>query len=520
MKRKFIYILLASVCLVPLFSSCDNFGDVNIDPEHPTENNMNYNTMFTGSQVFVAGRDWADWRNGLIYCGTMLQHLSSVQGYWNGDKYTYNSGYNSAYFDYYTDGIKKVVDTHNAWKDDPDRVNELQMVRIVKVILFHRMTDMYGDVPYTDAGLGYIAGIHYPKYDRQEDIYMDMLKELEEAATTLDPSIPSRIGSADIMHGGDVEAWRRTAYSMMLRLGMRLSKVNPTEAQVWVNKALAGGLISSNAENCIIEHENVTDDAANAFGKTLCYLDPNAYRVSQTFIDHLRNTNDPRLPYIATVCQDPSYTILDDNFQLGDTTAVNQLGMPNGYDRRNGTTDISLAPNWPGDINRYSVVNRYTYSRLDAPTFVVTYAENQLLLAEAAFRGWIAGNPKDYYDAGVTAAMEQFIEFGVRGITSAQITKYLTDNPYNPADALNQINTQYWVVTFMDEYETFANWRRSGYPVLQPVNYFGNVTNGTIPRRFTYAISEVTGNSANYREAVSRLTNGDTMTSRVWWDVQ
>ena len=72
----------------------------------------------------------------------------------------------------------------------------------------------------------------------------------------------------------------------------------------------------------------------------------------------------------------------------------------------------------------------------------------------------------------------------------------------------------------MDENESFANWRRSNYPTLTPVNYPGNVTNGTIPRRFTYPQGEASTNSTNYNSAVSDLSNGDKMTSRVWWDVQ
>lgn len=114
--------------------------------------------------------------------------------------------------------------------------------------------------------------------------------------------------------------------------------------------------------------------------------------------------------------------------------------------------------------------------------------------------------------------MEQFADYGVRGITSEQVSRYLANNPYNDADALNQINTQYWVVTFLDEYESWANWRRSGYPVLKEINYFGNATNGTIPRRFTYPTSEATINAANYQAAVANLSGGDKMTSRVWWD--
>jgi len=106
------------------------------------------------------------------------------------------------------------------------------------------------------------------------------------------------------------------------------------------------------------------------------------------------------------------------------------------------------------------------------------------------------------------------------GPSQASITAYLTANPYNAADALEQINDQYWVASFMDENESFANWRRSNFPTLTPVNYPGNVTNGTIPRRFTYPQGEATTNTTNYDAAVSDLSNGDKMTSRVWWDSQ
>jgi hypothetical protein len=143
------------------------------------------------------------------------------------------------------------------------------------------------------------------------------------------------------------------------------------------------------------------------------------------------------------------------------------------------------------------------------------------LLAEAAQRGWITGVPvATYYTNGVTAAMAQLGAQTGAGPSNAAITAYLVANPYNPGGALNQINTQYWVATFMDENESWANWRRSGFPTLVPVSYPGNVTNGTIPRRFTYPQGEASTNSTNYSAAVSDLNNGDKMTSRVWWDVQ
>jgi hypothetical protein len=205
---------------------------------------------------------------------------------------------------------------------------------------------------------------------------------------------------------------------------------------------------------------------------------------------------------------------------MGDTTAADQLGQPNGFDGPNSGTpfDLTLAAGWPGNQNSYSVVNRYTFARLDAPTFFLTYSETQLLLAEAAARGWIGGDPAAYYTAGVQGAMQQLAAQAGAGPRDTAILIWLQAHPYNPNIALQQINEQYWVAGFMDENECFANWRRSGYPVLTPVDYPGNVTGGTIPRRFTYPQTEASTNTANYNAAVSRLANGDRMTSRVWWD--
>ncbi|MFD2966766.1 SusD/RagB family nutrient-binding outer membrane lipoprotein [Sphingobacterium bambusae] len=519
MKRKLLYILAA--CGFS-FTACSDFGDLNVDPEVIDAERMDFKLMFTNVQQYAYGTEYEAWRNGLIYISTMIQHTSSVESYWNGDKYLYNPDYNAAFWDrMYPNGIRDAVDLLENWKDDPAYATEYQMARILKVFLFHRMTDLYGDVPYSEAGKGFHELNGYPKYDSQQVIYMDMLKELQEAAVNLDKK-SSTIGDADIIYKGDVVLWQKFAYSLMLRLGMRLSKVDQAAARTWVNTAVAGGLFESNAESALIKHTGgvTANNSAEPFGKVYVHEDPNAYRMSESFINLLKNTKDPRLSFLATVVENPRIKVDEAAFSRGDTTASKQIGMPNGYDQLEGATDIDRYPLYPGSMNSYSVANRYTYAKLNAPTFLVTYAENQLLLAEAAQRGWIAtGTAKSYYDAGVTAAMKQFTQFDIAGISDAAIQAYLVANPFNEATALQQINTQYYINTFSDEYESFANWRRSGFPVLTPVNYIGNVTNGTIPRRFTYPVSESTVNTANYQEAVGRLNNGDVMTSRVWWDV-
>src|SRR5688572_13562494 len=350
MKNRFLILMIVLGALV---SGCDkNFEGINIDPTKLTPGNMNFHYMFTSAQLVTSGNSdgnaYEDWRNNLIYASTMIQHLSSTTGYWAGDKYTYNPGYNSAYWDAnYPNSVKNIVEVVENTRDDEALANFHQIARIFKVFMFQRLTDMYGDIPYTQAGLGYISSTTHPVYDKQQDIYMDMLKELKEAAEALDAAKANTLNNADLMYKGDVAKWKKFAYSLMVRLSMRLTKVAAGDAETWVKAAVAGGVMTSNDDNALIQHQAVDrNTVTNGNAWVLVGVDADASRMSKTFIDMLKSTKDPRLPYLATVVTNP--TVLDDK---GNTDTAVQLGQPNGYDLGGAATDISKAPNWPGNRN-------------------------------------------------------------------------------------------------------------------------------------------------------------------------
>ena len=534
-------IFLAACVSMALFgSSCKkDFVSINTNPNAVSATQEQYASLLTNAELITSGNSdgnaYEDWRGNLIYAACMIQHLSSTLGYWDGDKYFNNASYLSAYWDQdfgpvasgsnnensNSAPITNLVDITYSLKNNAAQVNLYNEARIFKVYAFQRLTDMYGDIPYSQAGLGYISGITAPVYDKQQAIYMDMLNQLDSAAAALSTS-GTTPGAGDLIYGGNVTQWQKFAYSEMVRIAMRLSKVDPTDAQKWVQKAVAGGTFASNADNAILQHQSAPPNGAGsqvANGSGLVFInnDPAAAHLSQTFVNFLNSTNDPRLSYLGTVISD---TTVPQPGEMGDTTAAHQLGQPNGYDVNGGTTDISKAPGYPGSQKYYSYVNRYTFARSNAPTFFLTYAETELLLAEAAQRGWISGSAATYYANGVTAAMAMLGAQAGAGPSTAQISAYVTANPLVAGSELQMINDQYWVASFMDETESWANWRRSGYPALTPVNYFGNATNGTIPRRYTYSTAEAATNSTNYAAAVGGLSNGDKMTSRVWWDTQ
>lgn len=543
--KKFLVYMACATAAVMGSTSCSDFGDVNIDPEHLNEGNVPLEMLFTNAQHQALGSDWDVWRNGCIYAAQWMNHVASFnwQGY---AMYQWSDGYSAAYWDGVYSGdrgaIRDVTNVLMQWKEDPTHEIDYQIARIMRVYVMHRMTDLYGDIPYTQAGQP--REYSYPVYDRQQDIYMDMLNQLNEAQAALKGAGTAPMSSHDVYYQGNTDKWAKFANSLMLRIAMRMTKVDPATAETWVNTAVNNGLFASNEDNAMLLHTNAvtTNDTSEPYAKIYAHEDRGNFFVNKFFIDMLKETKDPRLSLIATVCEDPRISVQEgSNFQYGNTDPEVQQGFDDGFDD-DKTSDWFIG-NQPGYEafkdqeyldsyrSKYSTINRYTYSNPTSPTFICTYAQTQLLLAEAALRGWVSGSAQTYYENGVRAAMEQFAQFPNatalynQYLTSDAVNQYLAENPFDAAKGYEQINTQYWINCFCDEYETFANWRRSGYPEMDPAwdpahPYTNSDTGGTIPRRFRYPSTESSVNMANYNEAVGRLNNGDRFTSRVWWDVE
>jgi hypothetical protein len=512
--------LLAGILTAGIFlSSCDKgFEEINTNPYAYNEPVLG--SLFSYNIIKVKGTD--DFSS--LYPNTKLspmQYFSALSSGWPGDKYTYRSDYNGGLFEAgYTSQVKENTQLLELTKDKPEHANLYHIARIWRVFTMHRITDMYGDVPYFDAGKGYIDALYKPKYDRQAEIYPHMLKELEDAGKALDASKFS-YGSADFIYGGSIVKWKRFANSLMLRLGMRLTKVDPAMAEQYVKKAIAGGVMQSNDD--IARLINSAGTSINMNWDTnsllLIYL-PTAkgvvyLKLDKTFIDHLKSTKDPRLPFYAILWegnQDP--TKIAEN-----SVPEKQKGLPSGNDY---TTIKNIIPSWNDSmLKEYSEINLNTIGHNTAPTIFQSYTEVELLLAEAVVRGWASGSAKSHYEKAVAAAMAiTSIYPGGMLIPSAQTTEYLANNPYTGGTVeqqLEQIHTQFWVSGFMNNIEVYANWRRTGYPKLTPVNYPGNETGGQIPRRLRYPESEASLNAANYAAAVS-AQGPDSFTTRVWWD--
>jgi len=530
---KYIGIIILLISLFIAGCTKKQLDNINTDPTKSTADNYDPNNLLSTAQFNYSNIGYYQ----LLYESTMMQLLSSTYYYYNnGDKYinvASYTDYQGRVFDegYAQSSTIREMQKLAMQKDTVKYSNLIAVGDMMFVLILQRITDMYGDVPYSQADKA-DQGIKYPIYDRQQDIYNSMLSDLDKAINKLDPNKPTP--TADLFYNGDINKWRRFGYSLMLRIAMRLTKIDPVTAKKWAEKAAAGGTFNDVNDNTIV----LTDatNYKNQNGTSIALRTVSDYREvrwSKTLIDFLRNTGDPRLGVIAEVSKDGFANNSNETLAGNIDTAV-QLGMPNGYDLQGGTTDIRNAPGYPGGtgsgsdiapLGKYSRPRTSVYLKLGGPNFIMTYAETELLLAEASLRGWnVPGSAGQHYANGLSGSLQSMAQIDASAtIPAATIATYVSANPLNLTNtdtALQMINNQYWAATGTDFnfIEAWFNWKRSGYPNLIPVNYPGNVTNATIPRRMIYLSTEVLNNPDNYKAAVARLPGGDVLTSRVWWD--
>ena len=298
---------------------------------------------------------------------------------------------------------------------------------------------------------------------------------------------------------------------------MRLSKIDPAKAQSTVQAAFAGGVIMLNIDNAYMRHDaNYLNPSGNMLNSTEA---ANWYLV-KSFVDTLKNNNDPRLAAIA-IRYKGATSGPDQTVDKGTTSIFDQMGMPMGYD--NGTIGARATADTLKSFYSYSQVDRRRMAKPSSPNFFVTAAQTQLLLAEARFRGWItSGTAAQYFTDGIKANMDQLVTYDPNSAVSPSARdEYIGAHPLVAGREMEQINTQYWIASFLNGPEAFANFRRTGYPALAP-NPYGqpnnpDVPNGTFIRRIGYPTSELSVNTANVNAAIA-IMGPDKLSTRLWWD--
>jgi hypothetical protein len=375
---------------------------------------------------------------------------------------------------------------------------------VMRSLIFGYVTDVWGDVPYSQALQGNAAEANIlPAYDAQKDIYTGLFSDLNEAVVAIAgaPAGAQTLGGADPIYGGSSLLWERFANSLRARHAMRLANVDPAAAQLQLNGAInaPGGLLQSNADNAQMNWpgDGIYDNPWAANNRTR-----DDHRLSDRLMNEMLPVNDPRVPVYAQP------TLADPNVYAG---------MPNALTATNAAT-YSLISSRPGRV--FYSTDRFCEgcTPLDGarfPSFVLTYAEVSFTLAEAAERGWIAGSAAALYEQGIRASMEQW---GVSD--AAAINTFLTrpEIAYQGGTAgLRQIALQKWIALYTDGVEAWAEWRRTCIPAT--VKPGPDAVINTVPRRYQYSVRDHSVNAANLNAAVARQ-GADSLTTRMYWDTK
>ncbi|MEO1517103.1 MAG: SusD/RagB family nutrient-binding outer membrane lipoprotein [Bacteroidota bacterium] len=473
-----------------------DFEEINTNPIEA--DNVSASLQFSYILNRGASERYDQWRGNLIYCSQWAQQLS---GEWEVDRYiTGNEDWLSAWWnDSYLRIGKDVGDILS--KTEPGS-NLYSMTTIFKVFFFQRLTDMYGDMPYSQAFQG--ATFPQPIFDTQEEIYRSFISELRQAVADLSEE-KTGVGAADILYQGDIQKWKKFGNSVLLRVGMRLSEVDPALAEAAVLEAIAGGVMESNEDMAIVRFSGSNTDGPNASGIGEVFQDfgvtGHLFRYSDELVNFIIENNDPR------------ETTLMETYRI-DGSIDNTVGQGNHIGRPNG-----IDPG--GDDYVFAQPRREIMVAYNSPTIYLSYAEVEFLKAEAFARTWASGDPETAYNNGIRAACQQLALYpNATPISDAEINDYLKvrNIAYRSSKAIEQINTQKWVALLFDGFEAYANYRRTGFPDITPGLSLGE-SDGNVPHRLRYPVNESVNNAEEYRKAVSRLEGGDVITAPLWWDV-
>ncbi len=479
-------IKLSLVALFLVTSACNkltDFGEINVSPNSPAQPNTS--SLLTKAITYL-GIGTGYFGEGIITDAPpilYIQHFGDVT-------YIEESRYKAVNFDFaaiYTGPLNTLnyiiqlntdAETKTKAATTGSNANQIAIARILKAFYFLNITDRWGDVPYSQALKGKTA--FSPAYDKQQDIYTDLFKELKEAQAQFDGGAHVE---GDILLHGDNDHWKKFANSLRAIMALRLSKVDAAKGKAEFVAALAAGAMTSNDDNVSYQFLKDANYESTLFSN---YVTGNRkdYAVSNTMIDYLVKTNDPRIGAFADKA----------------TASLKYVGVPYGV----------FPPTWKAqDVSLASE----KISGQDAAVSVTTYAQILFSKAEAAKLGWITGSAKQFYEDAIKASMEQW---GV--YSDADFANYIkgADVAYTDAKALQLIGTQKWVALFYQGYEAWAEWRRTGFPALTPAAKALN-TSGKIPRRMGYPTSEATLNKVNYDAAVARQ-GADAQETKVWWD--
>ncbi len=504
MKR--IYIIFALIALF-LGSCTKDFVELNTNQNNPSVSDPNYLFNYI---IKEAGGEYGGTGDGAIYSTyniTYIQrwimHTAAVWGNSTMPPYTLFDQYRiqNLWEYFYTKLLLNCELLCSSTANDTTLINQNNAARIWKAYNFQRVTDLWGDIPYSESYLileDYQDAYKKPSYDTQESIYEDLLNELKEAAN-FDQS--KSFYTNDMIYDGDLVKWTKFANSLRLRMAVRSGNVDVVQEIIQEDSLIKSNKESANftyieSHSWWAPYYNMNIDSKNPSYPEL--TGTSVPKISELMVRQLQETNDPRLEIFA---------------QPLETDGVTIKGVPN---LMNSTLKENQAMGI--GVSSTSYIGKYFSEDPTLTNQILSFSEVCFLRAEAAQRGWTTEDAAWYYAEGIRASLEFYN-------LEDSFAAFIANVPYD--GTLEQIITQKWIALYLNGWEAFAEYRRTGYPQLKKWELvldgikiksaqWVDVPRSYLPGRLPYPDDEKDLNGAKYQEAVDRL-GGDSYYQQVWW---
>jgi len=473
--KKIFLISVLSVVLV--FISClsdEQYEDLNRDPKNPTGVAASF--LFNGATKSLVDQQTTLNVNDNVF--RFFAQTNTTTTYTDEPNFdieertipgrTWSELFRDVLLDLQTSKANTTADSELSESEKAARIGQAE---VLMIYTYQVMVDTWGDIPYSEA----LSDVTLPKYDDAATIYADLINRINAVIPSLSGA---GYGAADQFYGGNSAGWVKFANSLKLRLGIRLTDVNPSLAQSTVESAVSAGVFTSNADNATLNYESATPNTSPVW-VDLVQSGRADHIPSNTIIDFMNNLDDPRRA-----------VYFDDNLGPG----------------------VYKGGNY-GTVASYPVHSHFGDAIHDPtnPASLLDFAEVSFFLAEASERGYaVGGTAEEHYNNGIAASFDHW--------GASDLATYMAnaDVAYGTAPGTwkEKIGNQFWLAMFHRGFEGFTVWRKFDTPTFQlPVDE-GN----PLPYRYTYPIDEQNLNTTNW-EAASTAIGGDSQQTKIFWDV-
>jgi hypothetical protein len=478
MKRINIIHLINLVLLAGLFTSCEKgFEDINTDPNRISV--ISPGTLLNPVLYELGAFNMQKSDDVTFDLMQVAVNFPSATGGIHRYEITEGTG-NSTWTTYYRwlNNIREMKIAADTARD----VNYQAIAMTLNAWVYANLTDCFGDVPMTEA-VSAEEGILQPKYNKQKDIYLKVLSDLDSANRLFNTTKAMAYGT-EVMYGNNVGNWKRFCNSLRMRLLLRVS--NRSEIDSWeqlrtmVANPTLYPVFASNDQSAIIRLTGITP-LISPWGRPQDFTTGRA--AGKFFLDSLNAMNDPRRARFASQARNSA-----GNANIG------YLGIPGGY---------------AGNENQFDYIpSNLLQALISAPMIcpVMSYAEVELIKSELYFRDNKQDSAKATYERGTKAAIEQW--------GAVMPSTYFSDADAAYNGTLERIMLQKYYALFFNDYQQWFEYRRTGMPVLPKSP--GMLNDQKMPSRFIYPVSQRVFNPDNYGLAASSM-GGDNINSSVWW---